>query len=158
VEVCGIVTADSLAAGRKTTRLLQLIPDSWNEDGIFHELPVVGAVALAIEVSLADQFRRKRERSRNAIKHVFDDQHSLRTAKAAERGLRGLVRATNISSCFHCGNKVGVVAMEQGPRHDGLGEIKAPAAIGVELQLQGQDSAIVVKPRNKACEKRMPFA
>ena len=84
----------SMASRRAAKSLdsLQFLPDALDARRVLHRLAVVGGVAFAIEVALAHHLRRKLERARDAIENVFDHQHALRSAEAAERRLRSLMR------------------------------------------------------------------
>ena len=46
----------------------------------------------AVQVALANDFGKQPQVARHAIEHLFDDQHALRPAEAAKRGVRHDVR------------------------------------------------------------------
>ena len=60
-----------------------------------HRLAVVRLVALPVEIPLADDVGRQSEPLRRLRQNLFDDQHPLRPAESAKRGLRRLVRAAH---------------------------------------------------------------
>jgi hypothetical protein len=117
---------------REPAGFQELAPDGLDTRGIFHGLPVMGGVALAIEIALAHHFGRQAERARGAVQNVFDDQHALGAAEAAKGGLRGFVGSADVSGDFHGWQVVSVVEVEHGAPEHGFGKIEAPAAVGIE--------------------------
>ena len=115
-------------------------------------------LSIAVEVPLADGVRRNRQALRRLREDVFDGDHRLRTTEAAERGLRRLVRAADAAGRLDVRQVVRVVAVEERPPHDRLGEIEAEPAIGEERDAQRFDLPGRGKPRRVAHEIRMALA
>ena len=70
------------------------------------------------------------EQRRAAAEDVLDDEHPLRAAEPAERGLRGLVGLRDPAVDPHVRDPVGVVDVAQRPGQHRLGQVEAPAAVG----------------------------
>ena len=126
--------------------------------GVVDRLAVVRRVAVAIEVALADDVGRQRQPLRRLRQDVFDDEHRLRSAEAAERRLRRLVRAADAARHLDRRQLVGVVAVEQRAPHDRLGQVEAPAAVGVEREPQRLDAAVGGEAGGVARQVRMALA
>src|SRR3978361_892821 len=106
-------------------------------------------VAFAIEISLPNDFGFQAQGACNAIEDVFNHNHALRTSKAAECGLRSLVRVTDPTSGIERRDEIRVVAMEQRAPEHGVGEIDAPASIGIEFEFHTAQQAGVVEARGE---------
>ena len=103
-------------------------------------------VAFAIEVALAHGLRRKAEGSGDAVQNILDHQHALRPAEAAERRLRSLMRLADEARDLERRDVVRVIDVKHGASEHGFGEVKAPAAIGVEADTGALQAALVVEP------------
>ena len=124
-------------------------------------LAVVGGVGFAgavVEVALADDLGRKLQVEGDAGEDVFDDDHALRAAEAAEGGVRGGVGFADLATEADVGDVVGVVEMEEAAVVDGLGEIERPAAVGEEIDLGGVEFAIGMEADGEAGEEGVAFA
>ena len=138
-----VVLGDGFAALVEIAGDFQFVPDAGDAGRIFHRLAVVGHIAFAVEVALANEVRRESEVARDAIENVFDHDHALGAAEAAEGGLGGLVGLADPAGGVEGGDEVGVVAVEEGAPEDGVGEVEAPAAVRVELQFDAAEASIV---------------
>ena len=156
---CAALNAiDLLAPRREIAGFLQLSPDPRDALGVFHRLSVVRGLAFAIEIALADHIGRQSESARDPVQNVFDHQHALRPAEAAERGLRSLVRLADLPRDLDSRQVVGVVHMKHGAPQDGLGEVEAPAAVGEQVDARGLQPAVAVEARREARQERVPLA
>src|SRR5207253_10978874 len=127
---------DLLTPGVELAGRFQLPPDPLDAVSLLDRLSVVCRLSIAVEVPLADGVRRNRQALRRLREDVFDGDHRLRTTEAAERGLRRLVRAADAAGRLDVRQVVRVVAVEERPPHDRLGEIEAEPAIGEERDAQ----------------------
>jgi len=136
VLVLRVEGGDLRAAGAEIARPFQLPPDRADALRVGDDLPVMGGLALAVEIALADLVRADRQPLRGLREDVLDRHHRLRPAEAAERGLRGLVRPAHAAGRLEVRHEVGVVAVEERPPHDRLRQVEAPPSVGEERQLQ----------------------
>ncbi len=116
MRMLGVEILDGSAAFHESAGFFQLRPDSLNAIRVFHRLPVVRDIALAIKVALAHHLGRQRQPPRRLLYDLFDHQHPLRTAESAERRLRSFVRQANVSRQISRRQQVRVVGVKQGAR------------------------------------------
>src|SRR5262249_8176971 len=126
--------------------------------GVFDRLAVVRCLPFAVEIALSYHVCGKIERACDAVKHIFNHEHALWSAKATERGLRSLIRAADVAGGFQGRAKVSVIAMKQRACQNRLRQIQAPSAVGIERELQSLDSTVIVKTSGKPGKKRMTLA
>ena len=139
-------------------RLAELRPHRAEARRVVDRLPVVGAVAVAVEVALAHHVRRQAGRARDAIEDLFDHHHALRAAEAAEGRVRDDVGLADATHHAHRRHEVGVVEVKHAALEHRLGEIEAPAAVRVERAVDGEQVALVVETDLEAAEERVPLA
>ena len=155
---CGCAPLKRAAASHRTPKPLdssncrQMV---WIRAASFTGCPVVRGLAFAIEIALADHFRREPERPRRAVENFLDDQHPLRPAKSAKGRLRGLVRAADETRDLDRRQEIRIVEVEHGAPHHRLREIQAPSAVRVQLSLQGVQSPVSLEARLEPCQERM---
>ena len=102
--------------------------------------------------------RRQFESARDPVQDVFDHQHALRSAEAAERRLRSLMRLADKPGDLQRRHVICVIHVEHGAPQDGLGKVEAPASVGVQVDARGLHAALAVEARGEACQKRVPLA
>ena len=98
-----------------------------------------------IEVPAPQLVRFDPERGRAAVEDVLDDDHALRAAEAAERGVRGPVGLGDAPVDLDVGNPVRVVDVAQRPGQHRLGQVQAPAAVGGQRGAQRAQPLIGVE-------------
>ena len=98
------------------------------------------------------------ERGRAAAQDVLDDDHALRPAEAAERGLRRLVGLRDPAVHLDVRDPVGVVDVAQRPGQHRLGQVEAPAAVGGQRGAQRAEPPSASNPTSQRREERVPLA
>src|SRR5438105_12331205 len=90
----GVPTRDFLATAREAACFLDLSPDALNPV-VLDFLPVmrrVGFSSAVVEISFAHFLRRQTDPARDAVEDFLDDEHPLRSAESAERGVGNEMR------------------------------------------------------------------
>src|SRR5438067_1732562 len=86
-----------------TASPFELVPNA-GDAAVLDLLAVVRLVAVFVEVPLSHRLGRQIERARDAIDRVLDDDHALRSAETAERGVRDAVRLRDATFDVDVGN------------------------------------------------------
>ena len=122
-----------------------LLPGRHQALGVPHRLAVRRGLPVDVEVAPPQLGRVDPERGCAAADDVLDHEHPLRTAEAAERGLRGLVALRDLAVHQHVGDPVGVVDVAQRAGEHRLGQVEAPAAVGSQRRLEPGEPPLVVE-------------
>ena len=123
-----------------------------------NRLTVRRALALTVEVALAQLHRIETEQRRAAAEDVLDHQHALWTAEAAERRVRRLVGLGDAAVHPDVGEPVGVVDVAQRAGEHRLREVEAPAAVGGQGRVQGDDAPVLVEADPPVGMEPVPLA
>lgn len=145
VRVRGVVGRDLPLAVGDAPVVQNLVPHGGDPLGVTDRLTVRRRLALLVEVALPQLHRIEAEQRRAPAHDVFDDQHALRSAEAAEGGVGDLVGLGDATGDARVGNPVRVVDVAQRTGHHGLGEVQAPAAVPGQGGVQGTDPAVGVE-------------
>ena len=140
------------------TGLEHLVPRGGDPLGVPHRLAVRRGLAVDVEVAPAQVDRVDPEQRRAPAQDVLDHEHPLRSAEAAERGLRGLVGAGDAAVEPDVRDPVGVVDVAQRARQHRLAEVEAPAAVGGERGLERLQPAVVVEADPPLGVEAVPLA
>ena len=89
----------------------------------------VGRTRATIEISFPHHFRRQSEPTRYAVDDLLDHQHSLRSAKSAECGVRRHIRLRHSTAELHGWNIVRIIQVKQRAIEHRLRQIQRPATI-----------------------------
>ncbi len=138
--------------------LHQLPPEDRDARRVFHRLAVVRGLPFPVEVPFAHHLGSKSQPPRSLVEHAFDHHHPLRTAETPERGLRRLIRPAYEARHVDRGQVVAIIHVEHRAPHHRLREVEAPATVGIQLQHETAQPAIVVEPGAVSSEKRMPLS
>ena len=111
-----------------------------------------------IQIAPAHIQRVESEVSRDVAQQGLDDDHALRTAETAERGMALGVRLAAVGGDVHIAEEIGVVRVKDRPVGHRAGEVGAEAAIGQHGQLQAGDQAGVVETHGVVVGKRVALA
>ena len=114
----------------------RLLPDGLQPLRMADGLSVRGALARAIEVTMAQFHRVDTEQRGAAAEDVLEDDHPLGAAEAAEGRIRRLVGLGDPPVDPGVGNPIGVVDVAQRPGQHRLGQVQAPPAVSGEGRLQ----------------------
>jgi hypothetical protein len=96
--------------------------------------------------------------ARDAIQDLLAHQHALRTAEAAERGVRGQVRLRDQPGDGDGGAVVRVVHVHHGAHQHRRRQVAAPAAVGGERDPHRVQLALGVEADLVATEERVALA
>ena len=155
----GVERRDLPAALPVVRRRLQ-IGDQLRQDVVLdgHVIGRHVALALAVEIALADLQRILAELAGDRIHHLLDSHHALRPAEAAEGGVRHQVRLAATGGDARAVEVVAVVGMEHGAVGDGAGEVGGEAAIGGLHEFDAADAPGFVESDLVVDAERMPLA
>ena len=101
---------------------------------------------LAVKVGAAHVERIHPEVGGDLLQDVFDREHALRAAEAAERGLRHGVRLAAVRRDRDILEEVGVVDVEHGAVVDGARQVRGEAAARCERDVEAAQASAVVEP------------
>ena len=102
--------------------------------------------------------RRHPEQRRAPAEDVLDDDHALRAAEPAERGLRRLVGLADPPVHLDVRDPVGVVDVAQRAGQHRLGQVQAPPAVAGQRRLERLDPVVLVEADLPGGVERVPLA
>ena len=159
VVVLGVERARSARGGRRSRSIgrarSQIVR---SRSACRHRLPVRRGLPGLVEVALAQRRRVDAERGRDPAEDVLDDEHALRPAEAAERGLRRLVRLRDPPVRRAVRDPVGVVDVAERAAETGSERSRLQPPSETSVASQREDAAVVVEPRLPRDVERMPLA
>ena len=123
----------------------------------FHLLAEVARLALLVEVDVSNLLRGLAQFSRHPVHPHLGEDHALRTAEAAERGVGRQVRLAAPAVDPHVGDLVRAVAVKNRSVHDGRGQVQGVARVVVQHHVQREDLTLGGVPNLVLTQERVPL-
>ena len=113
---------------------------------------------VAVQVAPAHRQRIQPQLACDIAHDDFGDDHSLRPAKAAKRGMALRVELAAVRGDHHILQKIGVIGVKNGPVRNRPGQVGTEAAVRGHGQFQAMQPATVVKTDRVVMTERVAFA